>query len=60
MEENVKHSGHFFHTNPYIYEKFKLEYLENENRFFSSVKSIWFIFNVPFWPLLRRPLLVLI
>ena len=40
MEENVKNSGHFFHTNPYVYEKFKLEYLDNEKIFFSSVKSI--------------------
>ena len=30
MEENVKNYDHLFHTNPYAYEKFKLQYLDNE------------------------------
>ena len=45
MEKTVKNSSHFFHTNSYVYEKFKLEYFDNEKIFFSSVKSIWFIFK---------------
>ena len=45
MEENVKNSGHFFHKTLMFMKNPNLNISTTKKDFFSSVKSIWFLFK---------------